>query len=215
VIQLVRVTVLLVLLALACATPAASRAAMSDDDFIEALGAENNSAPVDRKRLARILFSLAATLDGGKSSVKLLHRHVVAPDPSRQAVQSLLRSRFESYTRALARYRASVTRLLDEPNSLLVFYRALSDGQRTCWQFDVHNRLVETYGSTADMLSILSSREACGRLQLAAFQPRVQAIVVDALVARIYQRQEILDLEEELAELEELLADLREIESTD
>jgi hypothetical protein len=75
--------------------------------------------------------------------------------------------------------------------------------------------LVETYGSTADMMSILSSREACGRLQTAAFQPRVQAIVMDALVEQVYQRQEILDLEAELAELEKLLSDLRKIETSD
>ena len=210
----IRVLILALVLGFAPATPVPARA-MTDDEFIESLGDEANTAPVDRKRLARILFSLASTLDGGKSSVQLLHSNVVVPDPSRQAVRSLLRTRYEGYTRSLARFKASVTKLLDEPNSLLLFYRTLTDGQRACWQFDLHNRLIETYGSTADMLSILSSREACGRLRTAAFQPRVEAIVMDALVEQVYQRQEILELEEELKELEALLADLREMDTSD
>jgi hypothetical protein len=210
----VRVLILALMLGSAPPTPAPARA-MTDDEFIESLGDEADSAPVDRKRLARIFFSLASTLDGGKSTVQLLHGNVVVPDPSRQAVQSLLRRRYEGYTRSLARFKSSVTKLLDEPNSLLLFYRALADGQRTCWEFDLHNRLIETYGSTADMRSILSSREACGRLRMAAFQPRVEAIVMDALVEQVYQRQEILDLQAELKELEALLADLQAIDTSD
>jgi hypothetical protein len=189
--------------------------AMTDDEFIEALGEEADTSPVDRKRLARIFFSLAATLEGGKSSVQLLHRNVIVPDPSRQAVQSLLRTRFEGYSRSLARFRGSVTQLLDEPDSLLLFYRTLVDGQRACWMFDLHNRLIETFGSTADMISILSSRESCGRLRTAAFQPRVDRIVTSALVERVYQRQEILELQTELRELERLLADLRQIDASE
>jgi hypothetical protein len=105
--------------------------------------------------------------------------------------------------------------LLDEPNSLLLLYRTLVDGQRTCWYFDLHNWFIETYGSDADMVSILSSREACGRLRTAAFQPRVEAILMDALVEQVYQRQELLELKAELRELERLLADLREIDEAD
>jgi hypothetical protein len=210
----IRVLILVLVLGSAPVTPAPART-MTDDEFIESLGDEANTAPVDRKRLARIFFSLAATLDGGKSSVQLLHRNVMVPDPSRQAVQSLLRTRYEGYTRSLSRFKASVSKLLDEPNSLLLFYRTLADGQRACWQFDLHNRLIETYGSTADMLSILSSREACGRLRTAAFQPRVEAILVNALVDQVYQRQEILELQAELRELEALLEDLQEIETSD
>jgi hypothetical protein len=210
----IRVLVLALVLGSAPATPAPTRT-MTDDEFIESLGDDANTAPVDRKRLARIFFSLASTLDGGKSSVQLLHGNVVVPDPSRQAVQSLLRTRYEGYTRSLARFKASVTKLLDEPNSLLLFYRALADGQRACWQFDLHNRLIETYGSTGDMLSILSSREACGRLRTAAFQPRVEAILMSALVDQVYQRQEILELQAELKELEALMADLLEIDTSE
>ena len=196
-----------------CVGPAAG-AEISDDDFIEGLG-EPSDRPVDRKRLARVFFSVAATLDGGKSSVQLLQGSVVAPDASRQAVQSLLGARFEDYSRSLARFKDSVTLLLDEPQSLLRLYRALADGQRACWHFDLHNRLIETYGADADLLSILASREACGRLRTAAFQPRVEAIIADALVEQVHLRQQVLDLQADLRELETLLQDLREIEASD
>ena len=195
--------------------PAGARAqAISDDDFIEQLGKASSTRPVDRKRLARILFSLAATLEGGKSSVQLVHGNVMVPDSSRQALVSLLRVRYEDYSRSLARFKASVTELLDEPNSLLRFYRTLVDGQRACWHFDLHNRLIETYGSETDLFSILSSREACGRLRRAVFQTRVEAIIMDALVEQVYERQEILELRVELRDLEQLLSDLQEIDES-
>jgi hypothetical protein len=208
--------VLVLALATAFASPApAADDAMTDDEFIESLGDERTNKPVDRKRLARIFFSLAATLDGGKSSVGLLHGNLIVPDTSRQAVQSLLRQRYAQYTDSIQRFKTSVSGLLDEPNSLLLLYRTLVDGQRTCWYFDLHNWFIETYGSDADMVSILSSREACGRLRTAAFQPRVEAILMDALVEQVYQRQELLELKAELRELERLLADLREIDEAD
>ena len=187
----------------------------TDDEFIASLGDESSGTPVDRKRLARIFFSLAATLEGGKSSVQLLHGSVVVPQSSRRAVASLLRTRFESYSRALARFKSGVTELLDEPYSLLRLHRTLVDGQRACWQFDLHNRLIETYGADASLLSILSSREACSRLQLALFQPRVEAIIVEALVDRVYQREEIRELRAEVKDLEELLADLQKIDEAE
>lgn len=203
----------LLIAAVLAASPAAAQT-ISDSEFIDQLGDTSTDEPVDRKRLARVFFSLAATLEGGKSSVRLLHANVIVPDTSRQAVHSLLRARFEEYVRSLARYRNSVTQLLDEPSSLLLIYRTLVDGQRACWHFDLHNRLIETYGSAADFLTILSSREACGRLRRAAFQPRVEAIVMDALVEQVYQREEIQELRADLRELEQLLSDLREIEES-
>ncbi len=195
----------------------ASRAAgeQSDDEFIAALGDESISTPVDRKRLARILFSQAATLDGGKSGVQLLHAGVNAPDSSLQAVTSLLRTRYEAYVGSLARFKSSVTALLDEPQSLLLLYRTMVDGQRTCWHFDLHNRLIDIYGSGGGMLSILASREACSRLQTATFQPRVDAIIRAALVEHVYQREEIVALQLDIADLERLLADLREIDGSE
>lgn len=209
-----RVPVLALVLAL---TPQvfAETGTLTDVEFIESLGDESNGTPVDRKRLARVFFSLAATLEGGKSSVQLLQGSVVVPESSRRAVHSLLRTRFESYSRALTRFKSSVTDLLDEPYSLLRLHRMLVDGQRACWQFDLHNRLIETYGADASLLSILSSREACGRLQLASFQPRVQEIIVEALVERVFQHEEIRDLEADIKDLEELLADLQKIDDAD
>jgi len=206
----------LLLVALAPAWPPVTAAdEMTDDEFIESLADEDSRVPVDRKRLARIFFSLSATLDGGKSSVQLLHGNLVVPDTSRQAVQTLLRKRYAQYTDSLDRFKESVGGLLDQPESLLLLYRTLVDGQRACWYFDLHNWFIETYGSEADMLSILSSREACGRLRTAAFQPRVEAILMDALVEQVYQRQELSELRTELAALEKLLADLREIDDAD
>jgi hypothetical protein len=190
----------------------AVEAPSSDDEFIAALGNEADTTPVDRKRLARLFFSLAAALESGKSSVQLLHGKIAAPESSRQAVNSLLRSRFEDYSRSLGRYKNSVTELLDEPASRLLLYETLNEGHRVCWHLDLHNRLVEAYGAEADLLSTLSSREACNRLRTAAFQPRVEALVRDALVEHIYQREEILDLRTDLRALEDLLADLRRIE---
>lgn len=103
----------------------------TDDDFIESLGDESIRTPVDRKRLARTVFSLAATLDGGKSSVQLLHGSVVVPESSRRAVRSLLRTRYDNYARSLARFKDSVTDWLDEPYSTLRLHRALVDGQQS------------------------------------------------------------------------------------
>ena len=196
--------------------PARARAeGQTDDEFIEALGDASNKMPVDRKRLARILFSLAATLDGGKSSVQLLQSLVVVPETSRQAVQTLLQARFGSYAESLTLFRQSVSGLLDEPESVLLLYRTIVDGQRTCWHLDLHNRLIETYGGNTDLVSILSSREACGRLRTALFQPRVEAMVREALVEQVYQRAQIDELKGELAELERLLDDLRRIDQSD
>lgn len=209
----IAVRVLVLALALGWAPRAlAQTETLTDDQFIASLGENSAGSEVDRKRLARVFFSLSATLDGGKSSVQLLHGSVAVPESSRRAVQSLLRSRFEGYSQGLARFKNSVTELLDEPYSLLRLHRTLVDGQRACWQFDLHNRLIETYGADASLLSILSSREACTRLQLAAFQPQVQAIIVDGLVERVYQREEISELQVELKDLEELLADLSKLD---
>lgn len=192
--------------------PIAWAQTITDDQFIEELGQESAGRPVDRKRLARVFFSLAATLEGGKSSVELQHASVMVPDTSRQAVQSLLRARFSDYSRSLDRFRSSVTQLLDEPQSLLAFNRVLVDSQRTCWHFDLHNRLIETYGSESDLFSILSSREACSKLRRVVFQPRVEAILADALVERVYERAQLLELQADLRELEQLFGDLREID---
>lgn len=186
----------------------------TDDEFIESLGSDASARPVDRRRLAKLFFGLASTLDGDKSSVRLQQTHVVVAESSRRAVTGLLESRYEQYTQTLASFRQSVSDLLDEPDSLLLFYRVFMEGQRACWQLDLHTLMIETYAGGADTLSVLSSREACARFRTVVFQPRVEGILRDALVEQIFQREEIRSLEGELRELEALLADLRDGEDT-
>src|SRR6185295_53569 len=113
-------------------TPGSPARDLSDDEFIDALGDTTSTQPVDRRRLAKILFSFAATLEGGKSTVQLLQSKAVVPEPSRQDVRSLLEARFADYERALAGFKGSVSELLDQPESLLVLHRSLQAGQRTC-----------------------------------------------------------------------------------
>ncbi len=187
----------------------------TDDEFIESLGSNAPARPVDRRRLAKLFFGLASTLDGDKSSVRLRQTHVAVAESSRRAVSGLLEARYEQYTQTLASFKQSVSDLLDEPDSLLLFYRVFIEGQRACWQLDLHSLMIETYaGGGADALSVLSSREACGRFRTVVFQPRVEGILRDALVEQIFQREEIRSLEGELRDLEALLAELRDGEKT-
>jgi hypothetical protein len=208
--------VLSLVLVAAITTPAIAQAAarQTDDEFIESLGSES-PRPVDRRRLAKVMFGLASTLDGDKSSVRLVQSQVAAQDGSRRAVHGLLEMRYGEYTETLARFKRSVSDLLDEPDSVLLFFRVFMEGQRTCWQLDMHNLLIEAYGGGAGSLSTLSSREACGRFRTAVFQPRVEAILRDALVDRIFQEEEIRTLRRDVRDLEQLLADLREIEESE
>jgi len=196
------------------AGPAAEAAPrdMTDDEFIASLSSLPQHEELDRKRLARVFFGVAATLEGGRSSVQLLHGSLVIPDSSRQAVHGLLRRRFESYSQSLDRFRRSSARLLDEPESLLFLYRNLLEGQRVCWNFDLHNRLIEGYGTDADQLSILASREACVRMRTLAFEPRVESVIRKALVDHVFQRGEFDELESELAACEGLVEDLSQID---
>jgi hypothetical protein len=169
---------------------------------------------VDRRRLAKVLFGLAATLDSDKSSVRLLQTQVAVSDGSDRAVRSLLEARYADYLASLASLRSEVSALLDEPESLLLLYGTLTAGQRTCWQLDLHNLLVDAYApGGAGTLPVLSSREACSRLRRLAYQPRVEAIVREALVDRIRQQERIRTLEADLHDLEQLLADLRDIDA--
>lgn len=187
----------------------------SDDQFIETL-AEQTGTAIDRRRLAKLLFGLAATLDGDKSSVRLLHERVAAPDGTERAVLGLLQARYEDYVASLDRFKAGVSELLDEPDSLLLLHRVLTAGQRSCRQLDLHESLLASYSSGArSAMGLLSSREACSRIQTVALQPRIEALIHDALVERVYQREEIRALKAELGDLEKLLADLRAIDESD
>ena len=138
-----------------------------------------------------------------------------AADGSRRAVHGLLDTRYAEYTESLARFKRSVSDLLDEPDSVLLFFQVFMEGQRTCWQLDLHNLLIEAYGGGAGSLSTLSSREACGRFRTAVFQPRVEAILRDALEDRVFQEEEVRTLRRDLRELEQLLAALREIDQSE
>lgn len=186
---------------------------LTDDAFIASLGRES-SEPVDRARMARLFFSVAATLDGGKSSVRLLQTQIMVPQPSRPTALTLLEAGYEGYTRVLSQFQQSVSRLLDEPDSSSRLYRALITGQRACWHLDQHVRLLDTYNvAESELMAALSSLEACARFRTAAFQPRVEAIVADALVEPVRLREEIRDLKQELRDLQQLVEDLRNIEA--
>lgn len=187
---------------------------MTDDEFIEWLASSDPGREVDRRRLAKALFSLTAALEADKSSVRLLQGQVELQESSSRAVHSALESRYAEYLDTLEALRENVSGLLDEPASLLRFYRVLVGGQRACWLLDRHNALIDAYGSGGtDRLAVLSSREACMRLRTLLFLPRVEAIIRDALVERVFQQQEIEGLERQLRDLEDLLADLRQIDA--
>ena len=205
-----------IILVVATTSPSFAQATSpsTDDEFIESLGSAS-PRPVDRRRLAKLMFSLASTLDGDKSSVRLVQAQVAVQDGSQRAVNGLLETRYAEYTETLGRFKRSVSDLLDEPGSVLLFFRVFMEGQRTCWQLDLHNVLIEAYGGGAGSLSTLSSREACRRFRTAVFQPRVEAILRDALVDRIFQEEEIRTLRRDVRDLEQLLADLREIEESE
>lgn len=184
----------------------------NDDTFIESLSRESRER-VDRQRLARLLFGIASNLEGGKSSLRLLQSKVSAAPPSRATARTLVDASFESYARILTQFHRSVTRLLDDVHSDARLWRGVSDGQRACLQLDRYSRLLETYGvPETDLMSALSSVEACERLRTAAFAPRVDAIFADALADSGAQRRRAQELEVELAELESLLQDLRRLD---
>jgi hypothetical protein len=186
---------------------------MSDAEFVNALAVADSEEPVPRRRLAKLFFSVASTLDGGKTSVAFLQSRLSIRDPSRDSVRGVVSARYDAYAASVERFKGNVSDLLDKPDSPLLLYRVLTAGHRACWGLDTYIRLVETYGVTSsDLMSVLSSREGCARFRVAAFQPSVEAIVTEALLAELDPREEILALYEELASLERLLDDLARIE---
>jgi hypothetical protein len=208
-----RALVLAVALAPATAQSTAEHEPVGDEEFIASLGDPRAGSAVDRRKLAKVLFGLAATLDGDKSTVRLLQGQVAAAEGSSRAVRSLIEARYADYLDSLTSFRGQCSELLDEPDSLLLLYEAITSGQRACWQLDLHNLLVDTYAAGgASTLPVLSSREACSRLRTVVFQPRIEEIVREALVDRIHQQERIRTLERDLRDLEELLADLRDID---
>jgi len=184
-----------------------------DERFIQSLADRYNTQPVDSARLARLFFSVASTLDGGKSTVQFLRSRLAARDLARQALTGTIEEMYTVYEAQVGAFRASSERLLDDPTSRQKLFRVLMDGHRSCWELDRYTGMLETYGvSATDLMSVLSSTEACDRFRRAAFQGRVQDLVAAALSSDTEQAEEIEDLREELTELQKLLDDLRAID---
>jgi len=197
------------LLALVLAAGGGARASESDEALLRSL---DESGPVDRTGLARLLFGTAATLDGGKSSVRLLQAAAGGRDPVSPSVRDMLAANYDGYEKATGRFKDAATRLLDEPAATARLYAALFAGHYACYRLDGFTSLVETYGASGkDLLSVISSIEGCELFRRAAFHPRVEGLIEEALAAR-GDSGEVEELREELRAMEELLRDLRKID---
>jgi len=173
-----------------------------------------SSGDSELRRWSKIFFGVASTLDGGKSSVGLLRSRISLRDPSLEDSMEMVAGRFGEYAAAVERFKHSVSGLLDRPQALPLFFRALMDGHQACWRLDAYARLVETYGvSGRDMLSVLSSTEACDRFRRVAFAPDVEELIHAALTDGEARRRELADLREEHLELESLIEDLQRIDA--
>jgi hypothetical protein len=205
------------------ATRAETPPITKDDEFIASLGEGGAGDPIDLRRLAKLLFGQASTLEGGATGVRLLQGQVASPPAStaaqaegpRRSVEAYLEERHADYARALSDFRRSVSDLLDRPDSRLALYDAVVAAQRACWRLDVYLGFVGTYANGPDMTPALPSREACARLRTALFQPRVTAIVRESLLEQQSERAELRELREEQRDLEALLEDLRKIDEAD
>jgi hypothetical protein len=210
-----RCSIALLALVLMLAPPPAAAASppSSDVEFMRTLEMQGPGARVDGKRLARLFFSLAATLNGGKSSVQLLQAGVTIRNASAESVRAAVRARYVVYETAVERFESSASELLDRSGSKPLLFRTLMAGHRACWSLGSYTRLAEAYGvSSGRLLSILSSTEACEHFTKAAFAPPVEAIVVRALSEAAEREADMQVLEEELRELERLLDDLERID---
>lgn len=194
--------------------PSSGSGAPDDDAFIDALR-EDNGDPVDRRRLARVVHAQAAALDSARGSLAAVSRPESLPPTVRDEGSPRLEARFTSYGRMLGTFQESAAALLDAPDSDRALYRALQDGQRTCWQLDLWLRLVDTYGAGGSQaLSLLMpSLEACARFRTAAFAPRVERLVAAALDRGDEHGRRVAELEAELRDLEDLVDDLARIDA--
>ncbi len=184
----------------------------SDEQFVESLE-ERGAGRVDSRRLAKLFFSVAATLDGGRTNARLLQSVISDRDPAVATSRTTLANSYRAYEESVSRFKSEVSSLLDGPDSALRLYRTLTEGHRTCWQLDNYIRLVQSHGaSTGEMISILASMESCHLFRRVAHRPRVQAVMLDALSARGDPTDEVRELREELRAMEELLEDLRRID---
>jgi hypothetical protein len=178
------------------------------------LSASASAAEVDSKKLGRFFFSIAATLNGDKSSVQILQGGITVRNASAESVRAAVRARYGEYDRTVEKFRSSASELLDAPDSATLLFTTLMDGHRACWQLGSYTRLVETYGvSSSRLLSILSSTEACERFVKEAFRPEVHEVILGALQGDAERDADLRALREEVVELEKLLEDLRRIEA--
>lgn len=187
-----------------------------EEAFVQILEAAPPDAEVDRKRLSRLFFGVAATLEGGKTAVRLLQSAPSARLLSTEAARGLSAARFQAYAEAVERFRGEAARLLDAPDSGAALYRVMVAGHRACWRLDEYTRLMQQYGVRGpDLTSVLSSTEACARFRRAAFQDCVEGLVSRDLAGTDALREELRDAAFELQELERLLDDLRRIDAAD
>ena len=179
-----------------------------------ARGPESLDAGLARRALAKQFSSVAATLEGGKSGVDLLSASTSIREAEGSAVRQMLDSRFEEYRTSVEGFRSAVSALLDRPESEELLFRTLMGGHQACWRLESFIRMCETYGvSSAALVTVLSSSEACARFRDAAFDPRVERIVSLALEAREARVRENRQLREELHALERLLEDIRRLDA--
>jgi hypothetical protein len=210
--------VLLAAIATASAQSPPETTTMDDEQFLSVLesgaGDDARGGPdLDRRRLAKLLFSIGATLGGGKSNVRLLQGGMRLRDPAAESTREMVAARYERYDAAVEEFRKASSNLLDSPESVRRLFLVLVDGHEVCWRLDAYTRLMETYGVSAnDLLSILSSREACGQFRRVAFSDPVEGVIVRSLEDTAALRQEVRDLQLEIEELEKLVRDLDDIE---
>jgi len=197
---------LILTLCLLGVAPAAAQPEMpqlTEEQFIESLGDRYSAHPVDRQRLARMFFGVASTLEGGQNTLLFLQSRVAPRNPSLRAEGSALDLQYKSYTEIVERFRAGASRLMDRPESPLHLFRVLMDGADACWQLDGYTRALETWGVNAtDLVAVLTSVEACARFRELAFQPRVEASILELLADGDYRKDQIQELREKIAELE-------------
>lgn len=194
--------------------PAAAE--LDDEAFIATLEAAAPDDPVDRTRLSRLFFGIAATLGGGRSGVRLLQSAPNARLLTTESARNLASDRYRDYAEAVERFRSGAARLLDWPDSSAGLHEVLVAGHRACWRLDEYTTLMRSYGVRgSDLVTILSSTEACARFRRVAFQDCVERLVARDLAEADALRQELRDATVELDELERLLEDLRRIDAAE
>lgn len=190
----------------------AAQPAAEDAAFVSSLS--EAGAEVNARRLARWLFGSASTLDGGKSSVRLLQDKVAIRDSSLDGIRKEIAAQYERYEASADRFRAGSGNLLDWPDSRPFLFRTLMNGNDACLQLHAYIELVERFGvGPAGREGIRSSVEACDRFRRVAFQPAVVDLLERALRSVDDMERELSELRVELGELERLLQDLRRIEA--